>query len=132
MQKQIFRFLLVTLVGILIYSCQKEDDFYLESQGDRNEPDISNSRVLGKKLENPYSVTNMKKAYDNLKNKSKNANNFNLDIKATHLYIKFIPKSEEELSILKMDSTLILYTYPLDYEIIEGSGYYRDPNVPEG
>jgi hypothetical protein len=27
---------------------------------------------------------------------------------------------------------MILYSYPLDYEIIEGSGYYRDPDVPEG
>ena len=97
---------------------------------------------LGKKLENPYSVTNMKKAFKSLKAKSTLAttsanastlsNDVEIAIKPTHLYVKFIPKNDEELSILERDSTLILYSYPLDYEIIEGDGDYRDPNVPEG
>ncbi len=78
----------------------------------------------------------MKKALDNLKkttNKSaKTTNNLDISIETTHLYVKFIPKNEEELAILKKDSTLILYSYPFDYEIVEGTGYYRDPEVPEG
>ena len=87
----------------------------------------------------------MRKALSNLKNTSKKAatatsgsvkatmsNDFEIDIKPTHLYVKFIPKNEEELSILQNDNTLILYSHPLDYEIIEGSGDYRDPEVPEG
>lgn len=92
--------------------------------------------MLGKKLENPYSVINMKKALTNLKTSSKKSakstDNFDINVETTHLYVKFIPKTEEELAILKKDSTLVLYSYPLDYEILEGTGYYRDPEVPKG
>ena len=71
----------------------------------------------------------MKKALNNLKKSSKN---IDINVETTHLYVKFIPKNEEELDILKRDSTLILYSYPLDYEIIEGTGYYIDPELSEG
>ena len=135
MKKHSLRFLTLTLIGLLIYSCQN-DDFFDESQGNQNELSIFNDIVLGKKLENPYSVTNMKKALTNLKHHQKRSvksmDNFNINVETTHLYVKFIPKDEEDLSILKKDSTLILYSYPLDYEILEGTGYYRDPEVPEG
>lgn len=47
------------------------------------------------------------------------------------MYVKFIPKTENELDIIKRDSTLVLYDYPLDYEIGEGD-VYRDPDIPEG
>lgn len=53
------------------------------------------------------------------------------EITATHLYVKFIPKNEEELDILMVDSTLVLYDYPLDYEIAVNGDYYRDPTIPE-
>ncbi|PCI33329.1 MAG: hypothetical protein COB60_07870 [Flavobacteriaceae bacterium] len=136
MKKHSLRFLTLTLIGILICSCQNDDDFFNENQGNKNELSTFNDIVLGKKLENPYSVTNMKKALNNLKTSSKKSakstDNFNINVETTHLYIKFIPKNEEELAILKKDSTLILYSYPLDYEIVEGTGYYRDPEVPEG
>jgi len=87
---------------------------------------------LGKKLENPYSVANMKKAFDNLqkhKGRAKTMGGIS-EVTTTHLYIKFKPKTEEELDILKSDTTLILYDYPLDYRIEEGGSYYHDPEVP--
>ena len=55
-----------------------------------------------------------------------------ISIEPTHLYIKFRPHNEEELNILKRDSTLILYDHPLDFEILENSDYYHDPEVPVG
>lgn len=129
-----------------MYSCQNDDDFHDENGEQPNNFLVSNNDiVLGKKLQNPYSVTTMKKALSNLKTASIKAasttsgsvkatmsNDFEIDIEPTHLYVKFIPKNEEELSIIQSDSTLILYSYPLDYEIVEGTGYYRDPEVPEG
>lgn len=75
---------------------------------------------LGKKLENPYSVANMRKAAENLKKKSD-------DIKATHLYLKFLPQTINEAMSLKSDTNLILFDYPLDYEILEEGNYYVDP-----
>jgi len=137
------------LLTTLLFSCQK-DEFLDTPQAKTLETlvteaahqDILPQIKLGKKLENPYSVANMKKAYKSLKAKSTLAttsanlstlsNDVEIAIKPTHLYLKFIPKNDEELSILESDSTLILYSYPLDYEIIEGDGEYRDPDVPEG
>ena len=86
--------------------------------------------VLGEKLNNPYSVVNMRKAYAALSPQTKSGISDD-DISATHRYVKFIPKTEDELSLLKTDSTLILYQYPLDYEIIQ-YGSYRDPDIPDG
>ncbi len=87
---------------------------------------------LGEQLENPYSVENMKKAWESLKlsDPSGRTSREELKITTTHLYIRFKPQNEEELAILKRDSTLILYTYPLDREIKESGDFYHDPEVP--
>ena len=87
---------------------------------------------LGRKLENPYSVKNMKKALENLKKSKLGAKmaTEDLEIVATHLYIKFTPKTEQELDNLTVDSTLVLYDYPLDHEIQLTGDYYRDPETP--
>ena len=53
---------------------------------------------LGKKLENPYSVQNMKKALATLR-KSKLGSKMateDLEIITTHLYVKFIPKRSKK------------------------------------
>lgn len=77
----------------------------------------------------------MRRALANLKESSANKGKSSvdeIDITTTHLYVKFKPKTEEELSILKRDSSLILYPYPLDYEIEENGDTYKDPDVPDG
>jgi len=93
-------------------------------------PQDGRTLVLGKRLENPYSVENMIKAYDSMPESSKVIfENHLIDdiIYATHHYVKFTLKSEEELMKLKMDSTIILFYYPLDYEIVSyGEGYYQN------
>ena len=86
---------------------------------------------MGRQLENPYSVENMRKAYQNLKESKTWPKGEGIEITTTHLYIKFKPNNEDELAILKRDSTLILYSYPLDYEIVEENDYYHDPSIPE-
>lgn len=52
-------------------------------------------------------------------------------ISATHYYLKFKPIDDKQLSLLKADSTLILYPFPLTNEVTPYSGSYRDPSVPE-
>ncbi len=79
--------------------------------------------VLGEKIHNPYSVENMQKAASNLSLK--------LAISATHLYIKFMPTTAEQLDILESDSSLILYDHPLDNKIAKDGDYYHDPEIPE-
>ncbi len=38
---------------MLIYSCQNDDDFINDNQGNQNELSTFNDIVLGKRLENP-------------------------------------------------------------------------------
>jgi len=77
---------------------------------------------LGEKLENPYSVANMKKAYQNLLAKKGNsARTSSTDgnaITTTHYYVRFLPKDSVEYDRLKTDTSLVLYPIPLDYQII--------------
>ena len=91
--------------------------------------------VLGKKLENPYSVENMKKALNNLKQSKSYAKrkgtSDNIEITATHLYIRFKPENEEELNLIERDTTLILFDHPMDYEISEEGDFYQDPEIPD-
>ena len=121
------------------WSCQNHRD--LDSLNPKTEEKSSLTESytegmveLGKKLENPYSVENMKKAWEKLKASDRNGLTSREEIKitTTHVYLKLKPKNEEELERLKMDSTLILYQYPLDYEIVKGGIYYRDRSIPAG
>lgn len=85
---------------------------------------------LGEKLENPYSLTNMQKAFEMLPPDSRSGYTAD-DIKPTHLYVKFKPANVDELDALFWSNDdLDFYSYPLDYE--RGAGnYYRDPSLPE-
>lgn len=53
-------------------------------------------------------------------------------INATHYYIKFIPRNEADYNKLKLDSNLVIYPFPLDNEITQYKGNYRDPAVAKG
>jgi hypothetical protein len=46
-----------------------------------------------------------------------------LNIEATHLYVRFLPKDSADLETLKKDTTLDLFSYPLVYELSEGEKY---------
>lgn len=132
MKKNIIQILTLTILGIFLYSCQ--DEHHHEEETLANENFHEDMIKLGKQLENPYSVSNMQKALNNLKKSNLQAKTSETEIAviATHLYVKFKPKNEDELGVLKRDSTLVLYPYPLDFEIDEEGDFYRDPEVPEG
>lgn len=53
MKKHSLRFLTLTLIGILIYSCQNDDDFLENPQNEVSTIDYSQG---AKKLKNPYTV----------------------------------------------------------------------------
>lgn len=117
-------------------------DTISEVTADIQEPEISPTEqpsmgmtTLGEKLENPYSIENMSKALEELKNepqlKSASGELENIDLTPTHLYVRFLPKDEDNLNILKQDTALVLYDYPLDYEIENLGDYYHDPSLPD-
>lgn len=98
---------------------------------DKNVADINNNVINEnntgllikkvRKLENPYSVSNMKKAYASLQNEG--LMKAPLNIEATHLYVRFLPKDSADLETLMKDTTLVLFSYPLDYQLTEGEKY---------
>ena len=113
-----------------MYSCQKDDE--INPQVVEQQSPTEGLIKLGEKLENPYSVENMQKALDNIKSSklsAKSSSVNDIEITTTHLYLRFKPKNEEELNILALDSTFVLYDYPLDYEITENGYFYKDPEV---
>ena len=127
------KLILTLLLGMffMFSSCKKENSFLpkenIPKPENQTEPD--NEIILGDKLENAYSVKNMRQAYNNLKQKSKIK--YDIDIKTTHLYVRFLPENLNDLSILQNDTTLELFDYPLDYRIIKEGLYYHDPAIPK-
>jgi hypothetical protein len=126
--KKLYYLLASMAVILMLARCEKDDGILF--QGTDKETPTDNAIKLGKKLKNPYSVENMQKAYDNL-NKRETKSSSDIKITTTHIYVKFKPKNEEELSILESDTILILYDYPLDYEILQNGDYYHDPELPK-
>ena len=57
------------LIGMFTYSCQTKEDIRVETavSDNFNQNDDLYMMVLGEKLENPYTVENMQKAWQNVK-----------------------------------------------------------------
>ncbi|MDW3191982.1 MAG: hypothetical protein R8G66_06445 [Cytophagales bacterium] len=85
--------------------------------------------VLGKQLENAYSVENMKIALANLTASGRIEED--IQIETTDLYIRFLPKDSTEVALLETDSTLTLFDHPLDFEIEQVGHWYHDPTIPD-
>lgn len=93
--------------------------------------------VLGKKLNNPFTVENMQAALDTLKAHADQLDGCmkapgtinDIDITTTDLYVRFLPQDSAQYKLLMNDSTLTLFDFPLDYEIIQDGDYYTDPTV---
>ena len=125
-------FISAIVASILITACLDDNGLQKDENQGQDSGGNQQPTVLGKKLENPFTVDVMKKAYDNLRNSRSGGrlNSDELDIRTTHLYVKFLPKDSSEVDFLEKNDSLNLYDYPLDYEITTPGNYYHDPNVP--
>ena len=79
---------------------------------------------LGEKLDDPYTVENMQKALQNVYGTKAER----VDITATDLYVRFLPKDNEEYTAL-LESGIYLLDHPMDYSIVKEGDYYQDPEV---
>lgn len=111
---------------LVLFSCKKETNIVKPAEIPKE-----TVQELGKKLENPYAIRNIKKALNKMMSTS-GLSNSETDIKATHKYIRFLPKSNEDLLILDSDSTLFYETVPFGYENSADLDYYQDPDIPQG
>lgn len=93
--------------------------------------------ILGKQKENPFSVENMSRALDSLKQIASESNEAGVNlrsledvvIEATDLYVRFLPQDSIQDYTLRNDSSLKLMEFPLDYEIKQSGDYYKDSTV---
>ena len=70
----------------------------------------------------------MQKAYTSLKTSREVPD---IEITPTHKYIRFLPKDEIEWALLKSDTILNMYDYPLHFEVMNSGSYYHDPTLPD-
>lgn len=132
-----YKALTIVLAITLLFSCQ--DDEFVDTPQAKTpktsdvqaiENDILPQLKLGKKLENPYSVANMKKAYESLKAKralsaASSSSSVatlstaqDIEIETTDYYVKFWIETDEQKNMLIADS-LNLSDIPLDVEVLE-------------
>lgn len=122
--------------ALLFVSCEKQDNIVPIGGNDEisevNVPEGSRI-VLGKQLENPYSVENMKRALKNLQESNVGGitAGSDLEIETTNLYVRFLPADTTELNLLASDTTIELYDHPLDFEITQIGNWYHDPTLPD-
>jgi hypothetical protein len=131
--KKLVGFVMAFVIISCFNACQKEeftsDDLNPESQQNEEQAGmvfVEGQMELGEQLENPYSVENMRKALENVESQLKSATK----VEPTHYYVRFRPKSEQELGLITRDTTLYVYDYPLDVEVKRGGTHYHDPSIP--
>lgn len=90
--------------------------------------------ILGNKIDNPYSVENMQKAYSNLMSiKSKNSNTLKktgetINISVNHHYVRFWCNTPEDKDKLT-DLDIKFSEFPLDQEIEEEGEFFIEEDV---
>ena len=115
--------LLIPLLGLA--ACGNED---LPGADRQPEGEVYHDMIqLGKKLDDPYTVQNMRtaltKAYPTKADR--------VDIQTTDLYVRFLPKDDGQLKRLEQTGIYLL-DHPMDYQILREGNYYQDPDVGEG
>lgn len=136
---------LILIIGLTLPACKK--DFsetkpeaksgtgFTQATGDNTSGRLGleyqeGNIELGGQLNNPYDPTLMQNAYSNLQRKGVTSM-YTVNIRPTHYYVKFIPRTWDEYDDLKEDSTLDLSDIPYDYEITKNGNYYHDPAIDD-
>ena len=117
---------ILLLASALLAGCRHEEA--PDPDGRRvNASALSHGMIeLGEKLEDPYTVGNMQAAVARLYPTKAGE----IRITATDLYVRFLPKTEDEYALL-LSKGLKLTDHPVDYRIVKEGDYYHDPSLSE-
>jgi len=127
-------FLCVLYAGLFLFqlSCkdelsdiQNEEAFKAEKNSSLSAREFSGDSLI---LENPYSTENMAKALQRVKYNNPKYSFGKFNVQTTHLYLKFSPENEEQVSLLKSDSTIHYFDYRMDTEYKEEYLANRSPD----
>lgn len=128
---------LVVLIAVIctLNACKKNG---VDNIGDTQEPRGSeyaysgSETILGKKMENPYTVDNIRRAVLALK-KTSSGSRANealaASITATHKYLRFKPATTEDVITLE-NLGYEISDLPFDSEIEYLGDWYQDPSIP--
>lgn len=124
--------------------------FYIFSLGCSNDIEIDKTKsisvestkmtILGRKRAIPFTVDNMRRAYQSLLNNhtaSKYPNNSaqmrgiadTYQIETTHYYVKFHPKDSLQYETIENDSILEISDEPFEYDVESEGDRYQDPEL---
>ena len=118
------KYLLLLLASALTASCVDREP---DELGKVDAYTVSHDMiVLGERLEDPYSVSNMTRALVNLYGTRASR----IIVAPSDVYVRFLPSTAEDLDILRRKG-LELTDHPLDYSILVDGDYYQDPEIPE-
>lgn len=111
---------------MLLVACEREDKALADLS--RNGGNVLSHEMieLGEKLEDPYTVENMREALSRVFPTKAGE----VVISPTDLYVRFLPKTEEEFTRLQ-SMGLWLTDHPVDYRILREGDYYHDPSLDE-
>ena len=115
--------LVLFAVFCMLNSCQRADLDANSTQVEENKKQPK----LGEKLQNPYSLSHMQTANNNIKGRGTGET----ELEATHLYVRFLPENTKKYLYLKDILGLELFSYPLDHAVTEWIDNYHDPAIPE-
>jgi len=125
--KRIWIFIIIVSAVSMMASCQKGDSFAGTGERPAEWETLSHGMmILGKQLEDPYSVKNITKAVESLYPTKAGS----VDIPTTDLYVRFLPQSQSQCDMLE-NLGVEMIDHPVDFEIIKEGDYYHDPSVPE-
>ncbi len=120
------KYLAFIIAALLPLSCTKQSSFSGDVHSFRGDGISHGMIVLGDRLENPYVTENVRKAFASLyPTKSSDL------VRTTNLYVRFLPKDNDEYQLLKKMGVDML-DHPVDYEIVEEGDYYQDPSLGDG
>ena len=133
-------FYIFAILAITLLSCN-DNEVENNSQNSSTSTVVDNINrptqpiILGKQLNNPFSVENMKIALDTLKKMVRESDQTafkakavdEIELETTDLYVRFLPQDSTQYMQLMNDTTLTLFDFPLDYEISQSGDYYQDP-----
>jgi hypothetical protein len=111
---RIARLLMPAFVLILLAACSKEDDLTDYRISTENQH-LTN---LQREIEDPFDIRNIRKALLNLQAVDSSLTSF--QVSPNHVYLRFFPANEDEMEILKSDTTITLFDFPLNSDVEEG------------
>lgn len=123
--KNFFRFI---IAAVLAVACTPEAVEQPEVNGNDADTGVYHDMiVLGRQLEDPYSVENVTRALESLYPTKADR----VVVEPTDYYVRFLPTGEEQIRELE-SLGIMLIDHPVDFEIIREGDYYHDPSIKEG